>query len=89
MIDKDIILAFVNGPGVSLAFMWAVFLLFIFGLYVVAREYNTARIKRQAKEEAQRDTLHNIDQTLRVMRAEQKSEQAKPTRRLGEGDDYG
>jgi uncharacterized protein (DUF58 family) len=89
MIDKDIILAFINGPGASLAFMWAVFLLFLFALYWTAREYNTARIKRQAKEEAQRDTLHNIDQTLRVMRAEQKSEQAKPARRLGEGDDYG
>jgi CHASE3 domain sensor protein len=85
MIDKDIVLAFVNGPGASLAFMWAVFLLFLFGLYWTAREYNAATIQRQAKDDAQRGALQNIEQTLRAMKSEQKSEQVA-ARRLGEGD---
>lgn len=85
MIDKEIILAFINGPGASLAFMWAVFLLFIFGVYAIRREFNAEKIRTQAKEDAQRGALQNIDQTLRIM----KSEQAKTARLLGEGDGDG
>jgi hypothetical protein len=91
MIDKDIILAFINGPGASLAFMWAVFLLFIFGVYTISREYKAEIIRKQAKEDAQRGALQNIEQTLRIMKSEQAKVAAQPARRLGEGDgdEYG
>jgi hypothetical protein len=89
MIDKDIILAFINGPGASLAFMWAVFLLFIFGVYTISREYKAEIIRKQAKEDAQRGALQNIEQTLRIMKSEQAKAAAQPARRLGEGDEYG
>jgi hypothetical protein len=69
--DKDIALAFINGPGVSFAAMWIALLLFVFAVYWTGREYRADRIRRQANEEAQRGALSNIEQTLRVMKSEQ------------------
>jgi hypothetical protein len=71
IMDKEILLAFINGPGASLAFMWAVLLLFFFGVFAYAKTYRADDIRREAKEEAQRGALQNIEQTLRVMKHEQ------------------
>jgi type II secretory pathway pseudopilin PulG len=65
--------------------MWAVFLLFILGVYMVRLEYNAQRIRREAKEDAQRGALQNIEQTLRVMRSEQ---QGKLTRQIPDAGDH-
>ena len=71
MIDKEVLLAFINGPGASLAIMWIALLGFIFAVYWIGREYRADTIRRRAKEDAQRGALQNIEQTLRVMRSEQ------------------
>jgi hypothetical protein len=71
MIDKEIVLAFINGPGSSLAVMWISLLGFIFAVYGISREYNAREIRRQVKEDAQRGALQNIEQMLRVIRSEQ------------------
>jgi hypothetical protein len=74
-VDKEVLLALINGPGTGLTLMVLGFFALCFGVFVVRRMAGYDAGLEQGKASAQRGALSDIHSTLQKMAYEQREMQ--------------